>query len=412
MSQNPPRYRWYILALSTATGTFVAAIPFSCLPVLFRDISNDLNLSLVQIGTIWGLSSLAGIFVSLIAGLLSDRFKVKLVLGICSILVGLTGAMRGLSTSFLMLSIIVFANGIFRSVIPINTTRTIGLWFRGRGLGLASGVGAMGMGLGLMAGPLISETVLVPLLGGWRNVLFFYGVLSAAMGILWLLFGKELPRSDTEERRTKMPPFRETLRSLVPSKALWLIGLILLFRMGCINGMTGYLPLYLRGIGWSPASADSTLAVFYAVSSLSVVPLSALSDRMGARKPILYAGLVAGMVSIGLLPVIGGGSVWLFMVLSGIFMDAFMAVTTTLLLETEGVGAARSGAALGLVFTISQTGGVVSPPLGNSFAGTDSRLPFFFWAALSIGAIITLFFTKETGWRKKRAAASNLTAAG
>ena len=32
LEENQSTYRWYILALSTATGAFVAAIPFSCMP--------------------------------------------------------------------------------------------------------------------------------------------------------------------------------------------------------------------------------------------------------------------------------------------------------------------------------------------------------------------------------------------
>lgn len=404
MSENHSRYRWYILALSAATGTFVAAIPFSCMPVLFKEISDDLGLNLVQIGVVWGMASLAGVFVSIAAGLLSDRFKVKLVLGIFSLLVGITGAMRGLSTSFLTLTAFVFINGMFQAFIPINTMRTIGFWFKGRNLGLASGVVSMGMGLGLMIGPLISETVLSPALGGWRHVLFFYGALSAAMGVLWLVLGKELPRAESDGASVKPIPIKQAISGLLRLKPLWLIGFALFFRMGSINGMNGYLPLYLRGQGWPPAAADSTLAVFSAASSISVIPLSALSDRIGSRKLILFAGLFTGMLSFGLLPIIGGMWVWFFMVTSGMFMDAFMAVIMTMLLESEGVGAARSGAALGLVFSITQLGGVISPPLGNSLASTNAGLPLIFWAALSLGAVAALSFTRETGWRKKRTA--------
>lgn len=401
MTENRSRQRWYILALTAATGTFVAAIPFSCMPVLFKEISDDLGLSLVQIGTVWGMASLAGVFVSLLVGLLSDRFNVKIVLAVCSLLVGVTGALRGFSSSFVMLVLFVFMNGIFRSAIPINTTRTIGLWFKGRNLGLASGVGAMGMGLGLMTGPLISETVLSPLLGGWRGVMFFYGALSAFMGILWLIVGKNPPRSEPEHAVVERVPIRRALSELVRIKPLWFIGITLLFRTGSISGMTGYLPLYLRGQGWSPATADSTLAVFYAVSSLCVIPLSALSDRIGSRKGILFVGIFVGMAALSLLPVTGGAAVWVFMAVFGVFMDSFMALMTTLLLETEGVGPSRAGAAIGLVFTISQLGGVVSPPTGNSFASIGAGLPFFFWAALGVGALFTLSMVRETGWRKR-----------
>jgi len=40
--------------------------------------------------------------------------------------------------------------------------------------------------------------------------------------------------------------------------------------------------------------------------------------------------------------------------------------------------------------------------LGNSLARISPGLPFLFWAGLSVIALGTIAFTKETGWRKKK----------
>jgi NNP family nitrate/nitrite transporter-like MFS transporter len=188
-----PALNWPILALLTLSGTFVAAIPISCMPALFKEISDDLGLSLVQVGTVWGISSLAGIFVSILAGVLSDRFGIRLIMSIFCILVGLSGALRGLSDSFGTLLLTVFLNGVFRLIIPVNVTKAVGMWFRGPRLGTAMGISAMGMGLGLFLGPMISASVLSPLLGGWRQVMYFYGALSALVGLVWTFFGSNPP---------------------------------------------------------------------------------------------------------------------------------------------------------------------------------------------------------------------------
>jgi len=394
-------YRWYILGLTVASGTFVATIPFSCMPPLFKEISEDLGLNLVQIGSVWGLASLAGVFVSIIAGVLGDRFEVKLILSVSCLLVGITGAMRGLSDSFLALSITVFINGIVRFIVPINATKTVGMWFKGQNLGMAMGISAMGMGLGLMLGPMISATILSPLLGGWRNVMYLYGAVSIVIGILWFLYGREPRQVDSTTRDSGKVPIRQALSRLIHIKALWFIGFTLLLRVGCIMGMTGYLPLYLREQGWTPASADGTLVAFYAVSTICVVSLSSLSDRLGSRKVILFSALIVTIICFGLLPFVEGISIWFLMILSGVFMDGFMAISVTMLLETDGVKPIYSGAALGIIFTIAQVGGFVSPPLGNSFASLHPGLPFIFWAALSLAALFTLAATKETGWRSK-----------
>ncbi|OGO44405.1 MAG: hypothetical protein A2137_02930 [Chloroflexi bacterium RBG_16_58_8] len=369
------------------------------MPVLFKEISEDLGLSLVQIGTIWGISSLAGVFVSIFAGLLSDRFGVKFILSLFCILVGVTGALRGLSNSFLTLAITVFLNGVVRLVVPVNVTKTVGMWFRGPKMGMAMGISAMGMGLGLTLGPTISATMLSPWLGGWRNVMYFYGVVSVAVGIVWVFIGREPPMERPSGTTASVPAGRAFSR-LIRLKALWLLGITLLFRTGSIMGMTGYLPLYLRGQGWAPASADGTLASFYAISTLLVIPLTAISDRLGSRKAILFPALISATISLGLLPLADGAGVWALMILAGIFMDGYMAITVTMLLETEGVGLVYGGTALGIIFTIGQIGSVISPPLGNSFASISPGLPFVFWAALSALAIISLAATRETGWRR------------
>jgi MFS family permease len=338
----------------------------------------------------------------LIAGVLSDRSGVKFFLSVACILVGVTGALRGLSNSFFTLMVTVFINGIVRLMIPISVTKTVGIWFKGKNLGMAMGIAAMGMGLGLMLGPMISATILSPSLGGWRHVMYLYGAISVIVGILWFLFGREPPQVETITEYSGRVPIRQAFSKLIHLKALWLMGFTLLFRSSGIMGMTGYLPLYLRGQGWQEASADGTLATFYAVSSICVVPLSILSDKLGSRKAILFPALIITFICMSLIPVANGFTIWVLMALSGVFMDGYMAVTTTMLMETEGVGPVYSGTALGIVFTISQIGSVISPPLGNSFASISPGLPFVFWAVLSGLALVALALSKDTGLRGKR----------
>ena len=390
-----------MLALLAMTGTLVTAMPFSCMPVLFPEIADELGLNLVELGAIWGMGNLAGIFVSLIGGIIGDRFSSKWILTISCILVGVTGALRGFADSFLFLAITMFVNGIIRLIIPITITRTVGLWFRGtNNLGMAMGASAMGMGLGLSLGPLLSATFLSPWLGGWRNVLFLMGGLSAFIGILWLIFGREPPVDDSSEE-TEHVPIKETISKLIRIKGLWFIGLTFMTRMGSMMGMTGYLALYLRDQGWEAAAADGTLAAFYAISTLLVVPITTLSDKIGSRKLILLLGIITNTISLGLLPLVDGWLVWALMLMSGIFMDGFMAINTTILLETEGIGTRYSGTALGMIFTIGHIGSVSSPPIGNSFESIHPGLPFTFWAVLSAIGLFTLSIVKETGWRKR-----------
>ena len=57
-------YKWYILALVILTNMLVVAIPSMGMSVLAKEIAQDLNLNLVQVGMIWGIGSLPSIFSS------------------------------------------------------------------------------------------------------------------------------------------------------------------------------------------------------------------------------------------------------------------------------------------------------------------------------------------------------------
>lgn len=401
LKSNGSNYRWYILTLGALTHTFAVAMPMMSLPVLFKEISVELDLNLVQIGTVWGMIPLAGIFVVLIGGLLGDRFGVKRTLSTLCFLAGLAGALRGLSGSFISLATTMFLFGILNASIPINVHKVASIWFPGRHLGLANGILSLGMGLGLTAGAMISATILSPLLGGWRNVLLLYGVISIGISILWLLTRSELGQVESPSGYAGTVLFRQALSRVVRIRGVWFLGLIMLGQMACTTGMIGYLPLYLRGIGWTAASADGALAASNSASMMVAIPMVLLSDKLGSRKTILLAAMLITAIGVGLLSVVGGAMVWVSVIIASIARDGFMAVNITMITETEGVGAAYAGTALGLAMTLSRVGGIISPPVGNSLAGINPGLPFIFWAALAATALFGFHFVKETGRRQR-----------
>jgi cyanate permease len=388
------RYRWYVLGLGALTYTCAMAMPRMCMPVLFKEISVDLDLSLVQIGAIWGTEPLASVTTILAAGLLGDRFGVRRVLGIACLLAGGAGALRGLSSGFTSLAATTFLFGLILAFIPVNVVKTVGIWFSGGHLGLANGITAVGMAIGFVAGSMLSATVLSPLLGGWRWVLLLYGTLSALISVLWFFTVRE-PGQVVSGDSTARLTFSQTLLRVVRLKSVWLLGLALAGHTGCITSMLGYLPLYLRERGWPVASADGTVATFHAVSMLGSIPLALLSDRFRSRKTVLIPAVLITAASVSLLSAAHGQTVWLFVILAGLFRDGFMAIILSMIIEVKGVGADYAGTASALLLAVSRLGNFVGPPLGNSLAGFHPGLPFVFWAVLALIAPISLYLVKE-----------------
>jgi MFS family permease len=388
-------YRWYILILGALTNTLAVAIPAMCLPVLFSEISRDLNLSLVQVGLIWGIGALPGIVTVLVGGAIGDRFGPKRILTLSCLLAGLAGALRGLSYDFVSLAVTVFLFGLLTPFFTMNTLKACGLWFPRQQLGLASGFLSMGMALGFLVGSIISATFLSPWLGGWRNVLFLYGAISTLLSIPWY-FTRAHPvavGSSVNEKNTLS--IRQVVSRVSRIRNVWLLGLAILGIGGCIQGTLGYLPLYLQGLGWSVISADGATAAFHTASLFCVIPIALWSDRLGSRKKILLGAAISIIIGIGLLTLVNGALVWVAVVMAGFVRDGFMAVFMTMIIETDGVGAAYAGTATGLVMVFSGIGSLVAPPLGNGLAGIAPSLPFLFWAALAVVGFIGIALAKE-----------------
>jgi MFS family permease len=394
--------RWYVLILAAFTLTFTVAMQQICMTVLFKEISESLGLSLVQIGFVWGMPAFSGLLIVFFGGLLSDRYGAKHVISIACILGGIAGALRGIAGDFPTLLLFTFLMGLALWVIPASVFKSNAAWFSGRPLVIANGVASAGMGLGFTVGSLISATILSPLLGGWQNVLFLYGGISIVIGLFWLFTVKEFAGSAAPVSGV---PLRQSVSRVFPIRSLWFIGLTLLGFSGCIQGMVGYLPTYLRDIGWTVPAADGALAVFTGISTLGVVPLAILSDRIGLRKALLFPILVITTALVALLPLVTSSAmVFVIMILVGVSRDAFMAICLTMSTETKGVGVVYAATAMGLAQTVMNVGSLVAPPLGNSLANPAnpaSPYPFFLWAGFGLLALVSFFFVKETGWKHK-----------
>jgi cyanate permease len=375
-------YRWLILGLAMLTATLVVAVPVMAMPVLFKEISTELGMDLVQVGLIGTMSSFTGLLVGLFGGALGDRFGTRRTLVAACLLTGLTGALRALAPSFIWLMAATFLFGMVQPIINVNLSKTCAIWFSARERGTANGGISVGMALGFLLGSLLSATILSPLLGGWRNVLVFFGVVACLMSGLWLV-SREAAHYDAATS-TRPVSLRAGLLHVMRVRSLWIVGAAALGYGGCVTAMLAYLPLYLRNIGWSGANADSTVATFHAVSLLGAIPIAMLSDRLGKRRAFLMLGALCLAAGTGALSLASGAMIVVAVIVAGFMRDGFMAVFMTNVMEMPELGMGYTGAALGFASIFFQLGGVFSPPVGNSLASLSPNAPFIFWAILAL----------------------------
>jgi ACS family glucarate transporter-like MFS transporter len=400
-TDNDNTKRWYVVILASVTFGLGLGAPTMCMPVLFKEMSAELGLNLVEVGTIWGVVSLGGFMMLLIGGMLGDRFGLKRILTTAIFFSGVAGALRGFACDFFGLVATVFLFGSLSSLLMINMPKVIKVRFSSREFALANGIMATGMALGLSLGAMISATVLSPWLGGWRNVFFLYGVVSIILSVLWFVTVREPEGRETSASRLTVP-MRQAISHVSRLRGIWILGFSFFGYQGCVQGVTGYLPLYLQAIGWSAGEADNTLAAFNLAGAFGTIPLALISDRFGVRKAVLFLLLVVSMIGVILLPLFNNEVVWILAIVIGFARDPCMMLFLVMNMESEGVSVVYASTAMGLMVTIARVGGGVAPALGNSLANISIGTPFIFWGTLALVAAVILGFSRETGWKQKR----------
>jgi cyanate permease len=383
-------YRWVMLALCALTPLCVVTLPNMSLPPMFTTISQDLGLSLVEIGMIWGMVSFTGIFFALIGGTLGDRFGTRVTLFTTCFLTGIFGITRSLAVDFTTLLFAALLYGMFQAIIPVMLFKLIRAWFPSEQLGMASGVISAGFAGGLMLGPLLSTSVILPTLGGWRQVLVFYGVIAILISFVWL-FVHPVEEKSAKSHQPRIS-LADSLRYVIRLRNVWILGIGALGITACFQGFTGYLPTYLKTIGWADLDADRALAAFFFTSLMAVVPLSILSDRLRLRRGFLIFAALVLSIGIGSLSIVEGSLIVVVIAATGFVFDSFMAILNASVLEVEGVTHIYAGTALGFAMMIRNLGGTFSPPVGNALTAFGSNVPFLFWGAMGLFAVIMFAF--------------------
>jgi nitrate/nitrite transporter NarK len=262
----------------------------------------------------------------------------------------------------------------------------------------------VGGGTGFMLGALISATWVSPWLGGWRNVFFAYGAIAILVTLLWFLRSDKSNSLKLNSSHETLS-FRQIFGSSFRNKNLWFIGFALLAYQGCVMGMQGYLPYHLQENGWNTASASGIAAVYNAMGTVGVIPLTMLSDRLGSRKICLQVSFVVAIVGVGILSVVQDWLVWIPVILVGLFSQMNSALFATMSIETSQTESSFSGTALGFVLGWGLIGRTFSPPIGNSLSGLNASLgwPFIFWSSLAVIGMVILFMVRESKKDKLRA---------
>jgi nitrate/nitrite transporter NarK len=362
----------------------------------------ELGLTPTQLTLIFTAPILTGAFANIPGGVLGDRYGIRPTVGIAIILVGVSTIARAWVSSFSQMLLLSCVLGIGIGTIFPNLPKLVAVWFPPKQAGLASGIYmtamSFGIGFGLATGAYF---------GDWQTAFLYVGILSTTLAFLWILFGRSAPRGV----QIKTPPPSAGIRVAVKSKNIWLLSLSQLLLIGGFMGLTGNLPEALtniRNITPQEAGTISSLITFAGIPGSLLLPL--ISDRLGFRKPFIYAGVIISALCFYLAWQLAPGiNTHILLIIGGFVLAGVVPILLTMPMEWVEIGHEYVGGATGFALALGNAGGflipliVVTPLMA---ARTASAYNTGFLAIALIIAVIALATVplRETGIRASTAA--------
>ena len=395
-AERYPRYRWVILGIAWITLLCLYWSWF-LIPSLASRLSPELGLTHMQYTLIFTAPLLMGIWSAITAGAAADRYGIRLVVTIAVFLGGAAGLARAFAPSFEVMFVLMCFMGIAVYGVMPNLPKLVAIWFPPRQAGFAAGIYTMAIGIGLSLGLFTA-----PLFRDWQAAFTYVGIVTLVAAFLWALLARNAPKGV----KIKMPPMISGIKRGLKSRNILLTCVVYFLFMGTFTSFSGNFPEALESIhNISPATAGAITALLAGGAILGNLLVPALSDRIGLRKPFIYAAAITIPICLfSAWQLAPSPATWVLVFLGGIGVGSLPPIVLTLPLELPEIGHEHVGGATGLILSSLALGGFVIPLFVISpimTAGTSQAYSAGFLVAMLLiaAAIIPALFLMETGRR-------------
>ena len=349
-------YRWVMLALFMLMVATNQLLWITFAPITV-DAATFFKVSDLMIGMLSMSFMIVYIIVSIPASWVIDTYGIKIGAGIGALLTGSFGLMRGMAGSdFNMVLIAQIGIAIGQPFLLNAITKLSARWFPLKERATAAGLGTLSMYIGILMG-----MVLTPLLyasKGLSGMMSLYGIISAAIAILFLAFSKDSPptppcEAHGEERALALDGFRLMFKS----RDFWLLMVIFFIGLGVFNSVTTWIENILMPRGFSASQAGNTGGVMIAGGILGALIMPFLSDYYRRRTPFIMIALVGA--SIGLIGITFATNYALLLV-SGALLGFFLLSSGPIGFQygAEITYPASEGASNGWLLLMGQVSGI------------------------------------------------------
>ncbi|MCA1731161.1 MAG: MFS transporter [Actinobacteria bacterium] len=364
--------------------TLMAVLGSSSVAPAFPEIREQFGVSAGQVGLLITVFTLPGVFLTPVAGVLSDRYGRRTILVPSLLLFGIAGGACALARDFEMLLVLRVLQGVGAAALGALNVTLIGDLFSGRDRTVALGYNSSVLSIGTGSYPAIGGALAT---FGWFYP-FALPILAIPIALL-VLFSL---RNSEPHNKQGLKEYAGSVWEQVKSRQVvgLLIGNLVTFII-LFGALITYLPTVMyENFGAPPLVIGLVLASSSLTTALTSTQLGRLTDRF-SEKPLIRVSFVLYAISLGLVPLVP--SVWLLLVPTVIFGVAqSINIPNSFSLLNEAAPAENRGAFMSLNSTILRLGQTLGPVLMSAAAipfGLDSA--YFALAALSAAMCLVAF---------------------
>lgn len=200
----------------------------------------------------------------------------------------------------------------------------------------------------------------------------FAAILTIISTFLWLVFIKGSQKSEAEALPAVSNSIAESLKVVVRSKFVWVVGFCLLGILACNVAISSFLPTALVGRGIDAITAGGYASIYLIGGLFGCIGSPIVVAKVGKMKPIMFI--------LSMITAIGAAFAWnaptgLFLgaclFVTGAAISGLMPLLMSIPIQLPEIGPEYAGTAGGFTATLQLLGAVIVPtyiitPIANS----------------------------------------------
>lgn len=387
-----PSYAWVILAVAFIASVAAPLNQFKVAPVM-PVLMEAFQLSMASAGMLMSIFAITGFILALPAGMIVQRFGLKMT-GLIAMGCLVVGSVIGaLSTSSGLMLFSRLIEGVGMGLIAVAAPAAIAMWFPPSKQGAPMGIWATWVPVGSVLMFILAPAMATAF--GWQSIWWFAAAFSALAFVLVAAFMRPPPAMAEGPADGPGAGEAPNLGKALANRNIWLLGLMFGFFNLALISMNTFYPTFLSTeLGYSMANASFVTSLTMIVVIFSAPLAGVLSDKIGSRKLVFTIPFIVVAIMMIFPFTITGWMIPAWTILMGVIAGAIP--TATFAAAPEVMGKPQLAGIGMAVVTLGQNLGMFVGPMVFGAIVESSG-----WAVAGYWMIPALVLGLIAGWMVK-----------